>query len=133
MGEYNFPSENKEHTVIVQEIPRFLSMLIFTLLADFIGLTAFYNWLKYNYGKEIITLNNKSKTLTYKQVVFGYGRGPVIPYSSIISVIGESEAGRNPDYHCCLINNEEKFRFGAVNGIQEGKNLAIKINDFIIK
>lgn len=110
-----------------------LMLLIAAILTDFVGGMALYQWLRYNFGKEIITINNSDKCLQYRQLVLGIGKTRVFDYCNITKIIGETEFGRNPDYHCCLIHQDKKFRFGMVDNIIEGKNLARRINDFITK
>ncbi|NFP91322.1 hypothetical protein [Clostridium sporogenes] len=110
-----------------------LLMLFVAGLAVYIGCMSLYQWIRYNFGKEVLILNNKDKSLKYQQLVLGFGKIRVFDYCNISKIIAESEDGRYEEYYCCLIHQEKKFKFGIVNGIKEGNIIAMRINDFIIR
>ncbi len=109
-------------------------LMIFTAdISIYIGCMSLYQWLRYNFGKEILILNNKDKSLKYQQLVLGFGKTRVFDYCNISKIIAESEHGKYREHYCCLIHEEKEFRFGIVNDIKEGKNIVMRINDFIIR
>jgi len=110
-----------------------LLMLFVAAFSLYIGGMSLYQWIKYNFGKEILILNNKDKCLKYQQSVLGLGKTRVFNYCNITKIIEEPELGRYGEYYCCIIHQEKKFRFGIVNDIKEGKIIEMRINDFIIR
>lgn len=108
-----------------------LLILLLAIIVDYIGGMAIYQWLWYNFGKEIIILNNKEKVLSYQRLVFGLGSIKKLDYCDISKIAAESECSRYPDYHCYLIYRGKRLNFGNVNTIKNGEKLVKQINKFI--
>lgn len=110
-----------------------LLMLFVAAFAVYIGCRSIYQWIRYNFGKEILIFNNKDKSFKYQQLVLGFGKIRVFDYCNISKIIAQSEDGRYGEYYCSLIHKGEKFKFGIVNDIKEGNIIVMRIKDFIIR
>ncbi|WP_410506250.1 hypothetical protein ACER0A_010745 [Haloimpatiens sp. FM7315] len=100
-----------------------LLMLFVAAFALYIGCRSLYQWLKYNFGKEILILNNNDKSLKYQKLVLGFGKTRIFDYCNISKIIAQEERTKCVEYYCCLIHQEKEFDFRIVNDIIEGKHI----------
>ena len=111
-------------------------ILMFSFLAIvnvFVGAMSLCRWLNYNFGKEILILNNKDKYFEYKQLLFGMVKTKKFNYCDFLKIILDRDFGRNPDYYFSLECGHNKFKLGIVNDSIEGIDIVKNVSNFIIK
>lgn len=96
------------------------------------GAISLYQFLNYNFGREMIILNNRKKYLEYKHILFRFAKTKEVNYSDFSKIILDQSMGRGgTDYFIALQCGKKKVRIGIVNNYMEGQDIVKILNDFI--